>query len=114
MSKKSAHKEKEISLTKKIKRKLFFLARLNHHLVIKVYNGYGNDIRIIVLGQFLKLSPILEKPFAAIWLSIYFLPTACSLVITFSNAKIPIEWQGNVYLSKILEGVFSCSNFLLL
>jgi len=106
MSKKTANKEKEISLTKKIKRKLFFLVRLNHHPVIKVYNGYGNDKKIIVLGQVLKLSPYPRKTFRTNWVINLFSTLRLFMVIPFSHAKISIECQGNVYFTKVEEDGF--------
>ena len=106
MSKKSAHKEKEISLIRKIKRKLFFLVRLNHHPIIKVYNGYGNDIKIIVIGQVFKLSPYPRKTFRSNWVINLFSTLRLFMVIPFSNAKISIEWQGNFYFTKAEEDGF--------
>ena len=102
----SAHKEKEISLIKKIKRKIFFLLRLNHHPVIKVYHGYGNDEKIIVIGHVLKLSPFPRKTFRSNWLVNLFSMLRLFMVIPFSNAKISIEWQGIVYNIKAEDDGF--------
>jgi len=106
MSKKSVHKEKEISLIKKIKRKLFFFLRLNHHPVIKVYNGYGNDKKIIVLGQVLKLSPYPRKTFRSNWVINIFSTLRLFMVIPFPHAKISIHWQGNIYFTKVEDDGF--------
>lgn len=106
MLKKSVHKEKKISLIKKIKRKLFFLVRLNHHPVIKVYNGYGNDKKIIVLGQVLKLSPYPRKTFRTNWIINVFSTLRLFMIIPFSHAKISIHWQGNVYFTKVEDDGF--------
>ena len=106
MSKESTYKEKEISLIRKIKRKLFFFLRLNHHPVIKVYNGYGNDKKIIVIGQVLKLSPYPRKTFSSNWVINLFSTLRLFMVIPFSNAKISIEWQGNLYFTKVEENGF--------
>ena len=101
MPKSPAHKEKKISLIKKIKRKVFFLLRLNHHPVIKVYNGYGNDKKIIVLGQVLKLSPFPRRTFRTNWIINLFSTLRLFMVIPFSNAKISIDWKGNIYVTKV-------------
>ena len=93
----SVNKEKEISLFKKIKRKIFFLLRLNHHPVIKVYHGYGNDEKIIVMGHVLKLTPFPRKTFRSNWLVNLFSMLRLFMVIPFSNAKISIEWHGIIY-----------------
>jgi len=74
MSKKSAHKEKEISLIINIKRKLFFF-KAKTIILIKVYTDIG----------------MIKKK--------YFLPSLL-IVIHFYSAKISIEWQGNVYFQK--------------
>lgn len=87
----------EISLFKKIKGKIFSLLRLNHHPVIKVYPGYGNDQKIIVMGHVLKLSPFPRKTFRSNWLVNLFSMLRLFMVIPFSNAKISIEWQGIIY-----------------
>ena len=93
----SEHKEKEISLIKKIKRKMFFLLSLNHHPVIKVYHGYGNDEKIIVIGHVLKLSPFPRKTFRNNWLVNLFSLLRLFMIIPFSGAKISIEWQGIIH-----------------
>ncbi len=102
----SEHKEKNISLAKKIKRKIFFLFRLNHHPVIKVYHGYGNQEKIIVLGHVLKLSPLPRQTFRSNWLVNLFSMLRLFMVIPFANAKISIEWQGVIYDTKAEEDGF--------
>lgn len=93
------HKEKKISLLKRIKDKIFFLFRLNHHPVIKVYNGYGNAEKIIVLGHVLKLSPLPRKTYRQNWITNLFSILRLFMVIPFSNAKISVEWGGILYNS---------------
>jgi phosphatidate phosphatase APP1 len=87
----------KISLWKKIKRKVFFLLRLNHHPVIKVYHGYGNEEKIIVMGHVLKLSPYPRKTFRPNRIVNFFSTIRLFMVIPFSRAKISIEWNGNIY-----------------
>lgn len=93
----SEHTQKKVSLGKKIKRKIFFLLRLNHHPVIRAYHGYGNEEKIIVLGHVLKLSPFQRKTFRANWAVNLFSMIRLFMVIPFSRAKISIEWNGLVY-----------------
>jgi len=97
--KNSTHKEKKISLVKKIKRKIFLLFRLNHHPVIKVYNGFGNAEKIIVLGHVLRLSPFPRKHFRQNWITNLFSILRLFMVIPFSNARISIEWNSNIYFT---------------
>ncbi len=100
MKKYSVHKEKKISIFKKIKRKIFFLLRLNDHPVIKVYHGYGNDEKIIVFGHVLKLSPFPRKTFRSNWFVNLFSMLRLFMVIPYSKAKVSIEWQGIIYHTK--------------
>jgi phosphatidate phosphatase APP1 len=95
--KKLNHKENTISFLKKIKRKIFFLLRLNHHPVIKVYHGFGNKEKIIVLGHVLKLSPYPRITYRKNWLVNIFSILRLFMVIPFSNAKVMIEWEGDFY-----------------
>lgn len=102
MSKKTPH----VSLSKKIKQKIFFWFRLNHHPIIKVYNGYGNTEKIIVLGQVLRLSPMPRKTYRKNWIVNLFSVLRLFMVIPFSNAKISINWKGNIYQTKAAEDGF--------
>ena len=97
INKNSTHKEKKISLLKKIKQKIFFLFRLNHHPVIKVYNGFGNAEKIIVLGHVLKLSPMPRRYYRQNWVTNLFSILRLFMIIPFSNAKISIVWEGSIY-----------------
>lgn len=102
----SEHTEKKISLIKKIKRKVFSLLRLNHHPVIKVYHGYGNNEKIIVLGHVFKLSPFPRQTFRSNWFINLFSMLRLFMVIPFANAKISIEWYGKVYYANAEDDGF--------
>jgi phosphatidate phosphatase APP1 len=106
MSKRIPHIENKVSFLKKVKQKIFFLFRLNHHPVIKVYNSYGNAEKIIVLGHVLRLSPIPRKTYRRNWIVNLFSVLRLFMVIPFSNAKIGINWQGNTYHTKVGEDGF--------
>lgn len=99
INKNPAHKEKKISLLKKIKYKIFFLFRLNHHPVIKVYNGYGNAEKIIVMGHVLKLSPMPRKTYRQNWITNLFSILRLFMMVPLSNAKISVELDGILYNS---------------
>jgi phosphatidate phosphatase APP1 len=96
----------KISLWKKIKRKIFFLLRLNHHPVIKVYHGYGNEKKIVVMGHVLKLSPFPRKTYRPNWLVNLFSMLRMFMVIPYSGAKISIEWQEMTYYATAGEDGF--------
>jgi phosphatidate phosphatase APP1 len=93
-SKNSSHKEKKISLFKKIKQKIYFLFRLNRSPVIKVYNGFGNAEKLFVMGHVLRLSPMPRKTYRKNWVTNLFSILRLFMVIPFSNAKISFEWEG--------------------
>jgi len=112
MTEKPLHKEKKISLLNKIKIKIFYLLRLNHHPVIKVYNGFGNDEKIIVIGHVFRLSPFPRKTFRPNWIINLFSMLRLFMVIPFSYAKISIEWQGIVYKTEAeKDGFFKLEIF---
>ncbi|MGN6531158.1 MAG: App1 family protein [Ginsengibacter sp.] len=97
MTENALHKVKKISFRKKIKHKLFFLFRLNNHPVIKVYNGFGNTEKIMVLGHVLKLSAAPRKTYRQNIFVNLFSMLRLFMVVPFSNAKISIEWEGDIY-----------------
>ena len=102
----SEHKEKKISLLKRIKRKIFFLLRLNNHPVIKVYHGYGNDEKIVVIGHVLKLSPFPRKTFRSNWLVNLFSMLRLFMVIPFPDARISIEWEEEIFYTNAEDDGF--------
>ncbi|MEO5650499.1 MAG: phosphatase domain-containing protein [Ginsengibacter sp.] len=91
------YKEKKISLFKKIKHKIYFWLRLCNRPVIKVYNGYGNDEKVIVIGHVLKLSPMPRKTYRQNWVTNFFSIIRLFCVVPFSQAKIAIEWGKETY-----------------
>ena len=102
----SEHKQKKISLLKKLKRRIFYFLRLSNHPEIKVYHGYGNDEKIIVMGHVLKLSAYPRRTFRSNWLVNFFSMLRLFIVIPFANAKIFIEWQGIIYHTKAEDDGF--------
>jgi phosphatidate phosphatase APP1 len=102
----SMHKEKKILLLQRIKQKIFFLFRLNHHPVIKVYNGWGNAEKIIVLGHVLRLSPLPRQTYRQNWVTNLFSLLRMFMVIPFSHAKIAIEWDGVIFNTETEEDGF--------
>lgn len=105
-NKNSIYKEKKISLLKKIKRKLYFLFRLDNRPVIKVYNGFGNSEKIIVLGHVLKLSPFPRKKYRQNWITNTFSILRLFMIVPFSNAKISIEWNGSIHFAEAADDGF--------
>ena len=88
MQNKLAHKEKKLSLFKKINHKILFLFRLNHHPVVSVYRGYGNSEKIIAFGHVLKLSPMPRKTYRKNWIVNFFSMLRLFMVKPFVRAKV--------------------------
>ncbi len=99
MTEKDSHKEKEIPFLNKLKSKIYSLLRLNPQPVIKVYNGFGNDKKITVLGHVLKLSPLPRHNYRQNRIINFFSMLRLFMVIPFSYAKISVEWGGIIYKS---------------
>ena len=74
--------------------------------VIKVYNGFGNAEKIMVLGHVLKISPMPRKTYRQNIIINFFSMLRLFMVVPFSNAKISIEWEGNIYETKASEDGF--------
>lgn len=93
----SAYKGRKISLVKKIKHKIFFLFRLNDYPIIKVYNGYGNHEKIIVIGHVLKVSPMPRKTYRKNWITNLFSIIRLFMVVPISNTKVFLKWESEVF-----------------
>jgi phosphatidate phosphatase APP1 len=100
------HKEKKLSAVKRIKQKILFLFRLNHHPVIVVYNGYGSSDKIFVFGHVLKLSPYTRKTYRQNWLINIFSMLRLFMVRPYKYAKLSIEWEGNILYARSQDNGF--------
>ncbi len=89
-----AHKERKLSLFKRIKRKIFFLFRLRYIPVVRVYRGYGNSEKIIVFGHVFKLSPMKRRTYRQNWIVNFFSMLRLFMVKPFVNARVRMEWNG--------------------
>lgn len=101
------YKEKKLSWFKKIKQKILFLFRLNHHPVIVVYNSYGTSDKIFVFGHVLNLSPYLRKTYRQNWIINIFSMLRLFMVKPYKYAKVSMEWNGKtVYARSQDDGFF--------
>ena len=94
------YKEKKLSLFKRIKQKILFLFRLNHHPVIRVYNGYGAPDKIFVFGHVLKLSPFMRQTYRQNWFINFFSMLRLFMVKPYKSAKVSIEWEGEFFYTQ--------------
>lgn len=90
-------KENKISFTKKLKSKLFNAIRLNHQPIIKVYNSFGNNEKIVVMGHVLKVSPKPRITYRQKLVINLFSILRLFMVVPFSDAEVCMEWEGNTY-----------------
>ncbi len=88
------HKEREISLFKKLKQKILFLFRLRYMPVIRLYRGYGNAEKIVVFGHVLKISPMARRTYRQNWVVNMFSMLRLFMIKPFINARVCMEWEG--------------------
>ncbi|MEP6582760.1 MAG: phosphatase domain-containing protein [Ginsengibacter sp.] len=100
------HKERKVSLFKKIKRKILFLFRLNNRPVIRVYNGYGGPDKVLVFGHVLKLSPMDRKSYRNSWVVNTFSMLRLFMVSPYSFAEVSMEWEGATLNAKTEDDGF--------
>lgn len=91
------HKEKKISLLNRLKSTIYFLFRLNSNPVVKIYNGYGNDNKIIVFGHVLKVSPLPRKTYRSNWITNLFSILRLFMVKAFPGTSVSLEWESKTY-----------------
>jgi phosphatidate phosphatase APP1 len=90
-------KEKKISLLNRLKTKFYFLFRLNRTPVVKIYNGYGNDNKIIIFGHVFKVSPLPRKTYRSNWITNMFAVLRLFMVKVFPDTTVSLEWQSKIY-----------------
>lgn len=93
-------------MIKRLKQRILHLFRLNHHPVIKVYNGYGNSQKIIVFGHVLKLSPMMRKSFRHNWIVNTFSMLRLFMVRPYKSAKVSMEWRGRLLQTQTQDDGF--------
>ena len=85
---------------------MLFLFRLNHHPVIKVYNGYGGSEKILAIGHVLKLSPMLRKTYRHNWIINIFSMLRLFMVKPYKYARLSMEWEGSLLHSQSQDDGF--------
>jgi len=99
-------KEKKHSLIKKLQQKIILLFRLNRKPVVIVYNGYGNDQKVVIFGHLLQLSPAMRKRYRQNWLinALYLL--RLFMVSPYAFARLSVEWGGSQYYTRSQDDGF--------
>lgn len=100
------HKEKKLSLYIRIKQKILFWFRLNHHPVIVVYNGYGSADKIFVFGHVLELSPYMRKTYRQNWVVNIFSMLRLFMVRPYPFANLFMQWEGRLLYTRSQDNGF--------
>ena len=107
LKKNNSCKENKLPLFRSINEKLLKSFRLNHHPVVRVYNGYNVPGKIIVFGHVLKLSPFPRRKYRRQWLVNMFSMLRLFMVKPYKSANVSLEWEGERFYCKTqLDGFF--------
>lgn len=94
-------------MLKKINQKILRLFGLNYHPVIRVYNGYNIQDRIIVFGHVLKLSPFKTNTYRRNWVVNTFSMLRLFMVKPYRNAKVSLIWdEATFHVQAQIDGFF--------
>lgn len=91
------YKEKKISLLKKFRKWIYYLFRIKDKPVVKIYNGYGNNNKIVVMGHAVKISPMSRKKYRSNWITNTFAILRLFMVKTYSGASLILKWDNMEY-----------------
>jgi phosphatidate phosphatase APP1 len=89
---KSKHKEKKNSLGKRILHRIYYFFRIHDQPSIKLYRGFGNYEKIIILGHTLKRSPFSRKHYRQNWITNAFSVVRLFLITPLPYAHFTIQF----------------------
>ena len=84
---------------KKIKHKIFSWLGLRDHPAINVYNGFGNEDSVQVMGHVLSLSPRPRKTFNASWFRNFFSVIRLFMVSPMEGAVVTLKWGEETFVT---------------
>jgi phosphatidate phosphatase APP1 len=98
---------KKVRLVDKIKKQILEWIRLTNDPVVKVYNGYGNQTKMVVFGHVLSVSPLPRKKYRKnFWTNTLYLLRSF-MVRPKSAALVRTNWQGKEYeVTSAKDGFF--------
>ena len=94
---KDISKQKKNSWWSWIVRTFLFRFRLTNHPAIKLYHGYGNSQKVILLGHVLKLGPLPRKNFHRNFIKNSYGMLRLFMVKPYVNATVQLQWEGVTY-----------------
>ena len=95
-----AQKAKRFSLVERLKDKVLFWFHLTNDPVIKLYQGYGNEKKVIIFGHVLKLSPLPRKNYRRNFFNNSYGLLRLFMVKPYTGVNLQVEWDGVMYHSR--------------
>jgi Uncharacterized conserved protein len=99
-------KEKKLSLFQRLKKKILFWLHLTNDPVIKLYNGYGNEQQVIILGHVLKLSPLPRKNYRRNFFNNSYGLLRLFMVKPYIDVILQLVWEGITYEARTQDDGF--------
>lgn len=94
------YKVRKNSLFEKLKHQIYLLFKIIDYPVVKVYTGYGNADKILVIGHVLKLSPMPRKTYRKNWVTNFFSIIRLFITAPYANAPVLIKWGADSFNTK--------------
>ena len=91
------NKNIKATLFAKIKKAILLWLRLTNIPVVKVYHGYGNAEKIVVLGHVFSLSPLPRNRYRSGFGRNVFALLRSFLVVPVKDATVSTVWNGKIY-----------------
>ena len=93
------HTKKNLSIFKRIRKQILFWLRLSDRPIVKVYNSYGNNSHIIVMGHVLKFGPTPRRHYRKFFLPNMLAVFRLFMVRPWVGVTVQMEWEGVKYTS---------------
>ena len=100
------YKEKKFSLFGLIKKKILFLLHLTNDPVIKLYQGYGNNEKVVVFGHVLRLSSLPRNKYKKNFFNNTYGLLRLFMVKRYVNVTLQLYWDEIMYETKTQDDGF--------
>ena len=100
------NKKDKLSFSGRIKRKILFWFHLTNKPVIKLYQGYGNDDKVIVFGHVLRLSSLPRKKYKKNFINNTYGLLRLFMVKRYPNVSLSLQSGGIIYETKTQDDGF--------
>ena len=89
--------QKKLSIFQRIRKRILFWLRLTDNPVVKVYNSYGNNRHVTILGHVLKFGPMPRRHYRKFFLPNMLAVFRLFMVKPWVGVRVKIEWEGVIY-----------------